>query len=284
MKVVRTVAALRNALTRAGRVGFVPTMGALHEGHLSLLRAARADNDTVVLSIFVNPTQFTEASDLAAYPRDEERDLALAEQAGVDVVFAPDAAELYPEGYATTVQVSGRIAETLEGAHRGRAHFDGVATVVAKLLLAVGAHAAYFGAKDAQQVIVVRRMVRDLGIPVEIVVCPTARDVDGLALSSRNARLNPQERAEAAAIPRTLDEMRDAAARGEHDATLLCDRARAELEASGLVVEYVSIVDPDSLKEMAQLSGDALAVVAVRAGDVRLIDNTALRTPLGRTR
>lgn len=283
MRVVRTIGALRAARAE-GRVGFVPTMGALHDGHLSLLQAARAENDTVVLSIFVNPTQFTESSDLAAYPRDEERDLALAERAGVDIVFAPDATELYPEGYATTVQVTGRIAETLEGAHRGRAHFDGVATVVAKLLLAVGPQAAYFGAKDAQQVIVVRRMVRDLGIPVEIVVCPTARDADGLALSSRNARLSPQERAQAAAIPRALEEMRDAAGRGERDATLLCDRARAALGAAGLVVEYVSIVDPDSLEEMAQLSGDALAVVAVRAGDVRLIDNIVLRTPHGRPR
>ncbi|HET8928645.1 MAG TPA: pantoate--beta-alanine ligase [Microbacterium sp.] len=276
MKVVRTVAALRAELTGAGRIGFVPTMGALHEGHLSLLRAARADSDTVVLSIFVNPTQFTEASDLAAYPRDEKRDLALAGSTGVDVVFAPDAAELYPEGFATAVQVTGPLTETLEGAHRGRAHFDGVCTVVAKLLLAVAPHAAYFGAKDAQQLVVVRRMVRDLGIAVEIVACPTARDADGVALSSRNARLSAQERAQAGAIPRVLDEMRDAAARGERDAALLCDRARAALEAAGLVVEYVSIVDPDSLEEMARLSGQALAVVAVRAGDVRLIDNTML--------
>lgn len=280
MKVVRTVAALRDALAGAGRIGFVPTMGALHEGHLALVRAARAENDTVVLSIFVNPTQFTDGSDLAAYPRDEERDLALAEGGGVDVVFAPDAAEMYPTGFATTVQVAGPITETLEGAHRGRAHFDGVATVVAKLLLAVAPHSAYFGAKDAQQVVVVRRMVRDLGIPVEIVVCPTARDADGLALSSRNARLSVAERAQAAAIPRVLEETRDAVARGERDAVLLCHRARAALVAAGLAVEYVAIVDPDSLDEMARLSGNALAVVAVRAGDVRLIDNTMLPAPL----
>ena len=280
MKVVRTVAALRDALAGAGRIGFVPTMGALHEGHLALVRAARAQNDTVVLSIFVNPTQFTDGSDLAAYPRDEERDLALAEGGGVDVVFAPDAAEMYPTGFATTVQVTGPITETLEGAHRGRAHFDGVATVVAKLLLAVAPHSAYFGAKDAQQVVVVRRMVRDLGIPVEIVVCPTARDADGLALSSRNARLSVTERAQAAAIPRVLEETRDAVARGERDAVLLCHRALAALAAAGLAVEYVAIVDPDSLDEMARLSGNALAVVAVRAGDVRLIDNTMLPAPL----
>lgn len=276
MKVVRTVAALREALAGGGRVGFVPTMGALHEGHLSLLRAARAGSDTVVLSIFVNPTQFTDASDLAAYPRDEDRDLALAESAGVDVVFAPDAAELYPEGFATTVQVMGPLTETLEGAHRGRAHFDGVATVVAKLLVAVAPRTAYFGAKDAQQVVVVRRMVRDLGLPVEIVACPTARDADGLALSSRNARLGARERAQAAVIPQALERMRDAAAGGATDATLLCDRAREQLATAGLVVEYVSVVDPDSLEEMARLSGPALAVVAARAGDVRLIDNTML--------
>ncbi|MFV0320564.1 MAG: pantoate--beta-alanine ligase [Microbacterium sp.] len=280
MKVVRTVAALREVLADTGRVGFVPTMGALHEGHLSLVQAARAAGGTVVLSVFVNPTQFDEASDLDAYPRDERRDLTLAEQAGVDLVFVPGVGEMYPDGFATTVSVTGPLTETLEGAHRGRAHFDGVATVVAKLLLAVRPDAAYFGEKDAQQVVVVRRMVRDLGLPVEVVASPTARDTDGLALSSRNARLSAGERAQAAAIPRVLQSVVDAAARGETEASLLRDRARAGLTAAGLAVEYVEIADPDTLEPVAQCSGRELVLVAARAGAVRLIDNM----PLGGSR
>lgn len=280
MKVVRTVAALREVLADTGRVGFVPTMGALHEGHLSLVQAAQAAGGTVVLSVFVNPTQFDEASDLDAYPRDEQRDLTLAEQAGVDLVFVPGVGEMYPDGFATTVSVTGPLTETLEGAHRGRAHFDGVATVVAKLLLAVRPDAAYFGEKDAQQVVVVRRMVHDLGLPVEVVASPTARDTDGLALSSRNARLSAGERAQAAAIPRVLQSVVDAAARGETEASLLRDRARAGLTAAGLAVEYVEIADPDTLEPVAQCSGRELVLVAARAGAVRLIDNM----PLGGSR
>ncbi|MFS0794562.1 pantoate--beta-alanine ligase [Microbacterium sp. 1P10AE] len=277
-RIVRTVAELRDVLAprRGDGVGFVPTMGALHEGHLSLLRAAREDNGTVVLSIFVNPTQFGEAADLDAYPRTESADVALAAETGVDVVFAPSVSEMYPAGFATTVSVGGAITGTLEGAERGRAHFDGVATVVAKLLLAVQPDRAYFGAKDAQQVVVVRRMVADLGIPVEIVTRPTSRDADGLARSSRNTRLSPADRALAAAIPCGLRAAQDAFARGIRDPQLLTHAVRGELTAVDLDPEYVEIVDADSLQPIAEIERPALLALAVRVGDVRLIDNVVL--------
>ena len=292
IRIVRTVAELRAALAplRREAIGFVPTMGALHEGHLSLLRAARSENSTVVLSIFVNPTQFGEAADLAAYPRTEEADVALAAEAGTDLVFAPSPAEMYPAGFATTVSVGGAITGTLEGALRGRSHFDGVATVVAKLLLAVQPDRAYFGAKDAQQVVVVRRMVSDLGIPVEIVARPTSRDDDGLARSSRNTRLSPEERDLASVIPRSLRAAQDAFASGiqdPHDLTgVVCD----ELAAAGLDPEYVEIVDADSLEPITDVEHPALLALAVRVGEVRLIDNVVLvpgrddRFPLERRR
>ena len=277
-RIVRTVAELRDVLAprRGDGVGFVPTMGALHEGHLSLLRAAREDNGTVVLSIFVNPTQFGEAADLDAYPRTESADVALAAETGVDVVFAPSVSEMYPAGFATTVSVGGAITGTLEGAERGWAHFDGVATVVAKLLLAVQPDRAYFGAKDAQQVVVVRRMVADLGIPVEIVTRPTSRDADGLARSSRNTRLSPADRALAAAIPCGLRAAQDAFARGIRDPQLLTHAVRGELTAVDLDPEYVEIVDADSLQPIAEIERPALLALAVRVGDVRLIDNVVL--------
>jgi pantoate--beta-alanine ligase len=292
IRIVRTVAELRAALDplRGEPIGFVPTMGALHEGHLSLLRAARAENATVVLSIFVNPTQFGEAADLAAYPRTEEADVALAAQAGTDLVFAPSPAEMYPEGFATTVSVGGAITETLEGALRGRSHFDGVATVVAKLLLAVQPDRAYFGAKDAQQVVVVRRMVSDLGIPVEIVARPTSRDDDGLARSSRNTRLSVEERHVAAVIPRSLRAAQDAFASGIRDPHRLESVVRDELATAALDPEYVEIVDADSLEPIAEIGRPALLALAVRVGEVRLIDNVVLvpglddRIPLERRR
>ncbi|WZH39073.1 MAG: pantoate--beta-alanine ligase [Microbacterium enclense] len=278
MRIVRTVEELRAALAprRAKSVGFVPTMGALHEGHLSLLRAARSENATVVLSIFVNPTQFGEAADLDAYPRTEHADVTLADQAGTDLVFAPSPAEMYPAGFATTVSVGGAITDTLEGAVRGRSHFDGVATVVAKLLLAVQPDRAYFGAKDAQQVVVVRRMVGDLGIPVEIVTRPTSRDDDGLARSSRNTRLSPEERAVAAVIPRSLRAAQDAFASGIRDPHRLADVVRDELVAAELDPEYVAIVDAHSLEPIAKVVRPALLALAVRVGAVRLIDNVVL--------
>jgi len=280
--VVRTVADLRAVLreSRAGRIGFVATMGALHEGHASLLRAARTDSDTVVMSIFVNPTQFDEQADLAAYPRTEEADLALAAAEGVDVVFAPSAGEMYPAGFATTVSVTGPVAETLEGAQRGRAHFDGVATVVTKLLLAVLPDAAYFGAKDAQQVGVLRRLVADLDIPVQLVVCPTSRDDDGLARSSRNARLGADERARALALPRALQEVTDAAASGIRDPEVLRGRALDVLAEALIELEYIAIVDPMTFEPVPVVDGHALVAIAARVGRTRLIDNTLL-TPGG---
>lgn len=284
MTVVRTVDALRAELRRRraqlGATALVPTMGALHEGHLSLVRAARADCETVVLSIFVNPMQFTETADLATYPRTEERDVELAAGAGVDIVFAPDAAEMYPAGFATTVTVSGAVADTLEGAQRGRGHFDGVATVVTKLLMAALPDRAYFGAKDAQQVAVIRRLVADLGIPVEVVVCPTSRDDDGLARSSRNTRLSPDERRRALAIPRALSAVADAAASGTRDSHVMRERAQAVLDEAGVEREYVGFVEPDTFEAVDHLDRPTLVAVAARVGRTRLIDNTVV-TPGG---
>lgn len=278
MIVVRTVADLRAALRerRGGRIGLVPTMGALHEGHATLLRAARADNDTVVMTIFVNPAQFNEQADLAAYPRTEEADLAVAETEGVDIVFAPDTDEVYPRGFATTVSVTGPIAETLEGAERGRAHFDGVATVVTKLLLAALPDHAYFGAKDAQQVAVIRRLVADLGIPVALVVCPTSRDADGLARSSRNTRLSPEERARALAIPRALREVTDAAAAGIRRSDALRERALDVLAEALIQLEYVAFVDPETFDPVSSVDRPTLVAIAARVGATRLIDNAVI--------
>jgi len=241
VRIVRTAA----ELPREGEIGLVPTMGAFHEGHLALLRAARGENEVVVASLFVNPAQFGEAEDLERYPRDEERDARLAEEAGVDVLYVPAAEEIYPPGFETWVEVE-RLGSILEGEHRP-GHFRGVATVCLKLFNLVRPRRAYFGQKDAQQVAVVRRMVRDLAVPVEIRVVPTVRDEDGLALSSRNAYLSPQERERALALPRAL------AAR---DRSLL----------DGLEVDYF---------EEADFEPRVLAA-AVRVGDTRLIDNVVL--------
>ncbi|PVE58819.1 pantoate--beta-alanine ligase [Microbacterium testaceum] len=277
-RIVRTVADLRAALAphRPDGIGFVPTMGALHEGHLSLVRTARAENAVVVLSIFVNPTQFGEAADLAAYPRTEDDDVALASRAGADLIFAPAVAEMYPTGFATNVSVGGAITGTLEGAVRGRSHFDGVATVVAKLLVAVQPDRAYFGAKDAQQVVVVRRMVADLDLPVAIRALPTSRDADGLARSSRNARLSPAERELASVVPRALRRAQDAFADGIRDPLRLRAEVDAELAAAGLAAEYVEVVDAADLEPLARVERPALLALAVRVGPVRLIDNVSL--------
>jgi pantoate--beta-alanine ligase len=279
MTIVRTVAELRAALAAhraAGRrIGLVPTMGALHEGHLSLIRAARASSDVVVVSVFVNPTQFNDPADLAAYPRTEEADVALAVSAGADVVFAPEVAEMYPQGFASTVSVTGPITQTLEGARRGRGHFDGVATVVTKLLLAVGPDAAWFGAKDAQQVVVVRRVVADLGIPVRIEVAPTVREPDGLAMSSRNVRLHGDDRHRALALSRALRAVQDAADGGAAAADAR-DAGLRELAADGVEPEYLALADPDTLEPVATLDRPVLALVAAQVGPVRLIDNVTI--------
>lgn len=274
---VRTIAALREALLparRAGRtIGLVPTMGALHDGHLSLVAAARAACDVVVVSLFVNPRQFDDAADLAAYPRDEARDGALAANAGADLLFAPAADELYPAGFATTVSVGG-VAEPLEGAHRGAAHFDGVATVVTKLLNAAGPDIAFFGAKDAQQVAVVRRLVADLAIPVRIETVPTVREADGLALSSRNARLRPDDRRRARALHAGLTAAQAALDAGEREPAAAA--GRAAMAGLGVEPEYLELVDPTTFAPVTALDGEILAVVAATVGEVRLIDNRTL--------
>jgi pantoate--beta-alanine ligase len=284
MLTVRTVADLRAALRDARRaersIGLVPTMGALHDGHVSLVRAARAEAEVVVVSLFVNPTQFDDASDLAAYPRDEARDAALAAAAGADVLFAPAVDEVYPPGAATTVHVAGLTA-TLEGEHRGAAHFDGVATVVTKLLNMVGPDVAYFGQKDAQQALVVRRLVADLHLPVRIEVRPTVREPDGLALSSRNVHLRGADRERALALHDGLSAAQDALAAGERDAEALRAAALAAMRARGVEPEYLALVGADDLAPVQRVDGRALLAVAARVGATRLIDNTIL-SPNGR--
>jgi pantoate--beta-alanine ligase len=280
--VIDSIAELRAALApgrRAGRrLGLVPTMGAFHEGHLSLMRHAVAACDDVVVSLFVNPTQFNEASDLDAYPRDPQADACQADALGVDWLFAPPVSEIYPDGFATTVSVSG-VSEPLEGAHRGPGHFQGVATVVCKLLNIVGPDVAYFGAKDAQQLAVIRRMVADLGIPVVIEALPTVRAADGLALSSRNGRLTAADRERAPAVHRALAAVAAAVAAGERDPAAAVAAGTAQLLDAGAELEYLQLVDPATMLELPELDRDALAVIAVRFGAVRLIDN--VNVPLG---
>lgn len=285
MRTVRTVAEMRTALVQrrgaGARIGLVPTLGAFHEGHLSLMRRAREECDEVVVSLFVNPTQFNEASDLDAYPRDESRDGSLAADVGVDYLFAPDVAEIYPDGFATTVSVRG-LTDVLEGAERGHGHFDGVTTVVAKLFGIVGPDVAFFGQKDAQQALIVQRMVTDLAMPIRMEVCPTVREPDGLAMSSRNVRLNADERVRATALHRALDGALADVAAGERDAAVVVARARALLESAGVVTEYFELVEPKTLVQVQEIDGPVLAVVAARVGATRLIDNQMLSTTTGR--
>ena len=286
MRTLRAIVDLRAQLDeprRAGRrIGLVPTMGALHDGHLSLIRMARSACDVVVVTLFVNPAQFDDDGDLRAYPRDEARDARLASAAGADVLFAPPAHEIYPDGFATTVSVGG-VAGPLEGESRGPEHFAGVATVVCKLLNIAQPDVAYFGQKDAQQVAVIRRLVRDLDIPVRIEVGPTVREADGLALSSRNARLRDGERDRALALPHALHAARGAVRRGERDAAAIAGAARRAMSADGIEPEYLALVSPDTFTPVERLDGEpVLVAVAARVGDVRLIDNELLRAD-GRT-
>jgi pantoate--beta-alanine ligase len=281
MRTVRTVSDLRAALDgprRAGRsIGLVPTMGALHDGHLSLIRSARGENDVVVVSLFVNPAQFNEASDLDAYPRDEARDAREAQAAGAALLFAPPVAEVYPPGFATTVRVAG-LTEHLEGEHRGTGHFEGVATVVCKLLNMAQPDAAYFGQKDAQQAAVIRRLVRDLDIPVRIAVCPTVREPDGLALSSRNVHLKGADRERALALSKALEAAAEAVERGERDPAAVAAAGRAAMARLGVEPEYLALVSPDDLLPVPRINGSVLVAVAARVGSTRLIDNTILHT------
>jgi pantoate--beta-alanine ligase len=281
--VTRTKAELRNALEpqrRTGRrIGLVPTMGALHEGHLSLLRAAREHCDVVVMSLFVNPTQFGPGEDLDSYPRDEGRDLELAAAEGVDVVYAPATDEIYPEGFATTVEVGGGLTDVLEGdpGRRGPEHFRGVTTVVAKLFNAVGPDVAFFGQKDAQQAVAIRRMVRDLDFPVEIAVEPTVRAADGLALSSRNAYLDAGERQRATALHRALRAVERAASGGAASTAEALAAGRAELAVAGIEPEYLEARDADDLTPVERFDArPVLIAVAARVGRARLIDNLVI--------
>lgn len=277
-QVIRSSAELREKVAgwkRSGMlVGVVPTMGALHDGHLSLARAARAQSDRVIVTIFVNPMQFNAAEDLLKYPRDEARDLALLEAEGVDVLFAPDVTEVYPEGFETQVSVKG-VSEPLEGAFRP-GHFDGVATVVTKLFGMTQAGRAFFGEKDWQQLQVVQRLVLDLNIPIRIIGCPTIREEDGLAMSSRNVRLNPQERALAPALHRIMQDAAAALRAGKAMEPEL-EKARAAILAAGFrSIEYLELRSVDGLKPVASFEDGARMLFAGWLGDVRLIDNIAV--------
>jgi pantoate--beta-alanine ligase len=280
VRILRTIPGVRTALRPARRadraIGLVPTMGALHEGHLSLIRAAREETHEVVMSLFVNPSQFDDADDLAAYPKDEDRDVELAREAGVDILFAPPPRLMYPPGFSTQVRVGGVLTETLEGAHRGPEHFHGVTTVVTKLLNIIQPDVAFFGQKDAQQALVIRKLVRDLDIDVRIEVCPTVREADGLALSSRNGRLHGDDRRRALALKRALKVAEEAAANGERDANAIAHLARVEMEQLQVEPEYLALVNPEDLAPVAAVRGDTLVAVAARIGEVRLIDNTLI--------
>ena len=282
--VLRTKAELRAAVKTAKRagetVGLVPTMGYLHEGHLSLIRAARSECDLVVMSLFVNPTQFGPGEDLDRYPRDEERDLRLAAEAGADLVFAPGVEEVYAGDAATAVDVSGELTGVLDGdpARRGPEHFRGVTTVVAKLFNLADPDVAYFGQKDAQQAVVIRRMARDLDFPVRIEVMPTVREPDGLAMSSRNAYLEPADRERAATLSRALAAAERGALAGSLAAGL--DAARAELAAAAIEPEYLEARDAETLEPVGELGArPVLVAVAARVGAARLIDNVLIQPP-----
>lgn len=285
MSLVKTIGELEDWRKRSGRkeqtLGFVPTMGYLHEGHLSLIRRAKAENGLAAVSIFVNPTQFGPGEDFEKYPRDTERDYRLAKEAGADVVFCPEAGEIYAPGFSTEVEVKGGLTQKLCGASRP-IHFKGVATVVNILFNIVRPDRAYFGQKDAQQAVVIQKMVRDLHIPVEIVVCPIVREKDGLAMSSRNMYLSPEERKQALSLSRGLAKARGLLASGEEG----CDRAERLAEVIGREIrkeplakpEYIEILDGGTLEEIERVEPGrkALAAVAVRFGGTRLIDNTVL--------
>ena len=284
MIVARTVAEVRSlvatARTARARVGLVPTLGAFHAGHLSLMRRARERCGLVVVSLFVNPTQFNEVADLDRYPRDEERDAALASSAGVDVLFAPPTAEVYPAGFSTTVDVGG-VSAPLEGALRGPKHFRGVATVVTKLFNMVQPDDAFFGQKDAQQALLIQHMVRDLDIPIRIEVCPTVREPDGLAMSSRNVLLDPDSRRRAPAIARALHAVARVVETGERDADAALRAGRVVLDGAGIEPEYFAAVSTDTLAPVTRIERETLVAVAARFGAVRLIDNVIVSPAAG---
>ncbi|GAB4553254.1 MAG: pantoate--beta-alanine ligase [Geothermobacteraceae bacterium] len=277
MEIIRSTTEMQSrclALREAGkRIAFVPTMGWLHEGHLSLLREGRRRGDVLVLSIFVNPTQFGENEDFDSYPRDLDRDAALAESVGVDLIFAPEAADMYPRGYRTFVDVTGPMTEVLCGASRP-GHFRGVTTVVTKLFTIVQPHVALFGQKDFQQLAVIRRMTGDLNLPVEVVGMPIVRETDGLAMSSRNVYLTDDQRRQALALSRSLDLARELVAAGERDSARIIADVRSQIEAEPEArIDYVSICHQDSLQDQPEVDADSVLLLAVFVGQTRLIDN-----------
>jgi pantoate--beta-alanine ligase len=287
MKLAKTVSELRSFLAEkraAGMsIGMVPTMGALHAGHRSLMERARRECGVVVVSIFVNPTQFGPNEDFARYPRPLDKDLELCRGVGVDVAFVPEAQEVYPAGFTTWVDVIGPLSSTLEGAVRP-GHFRGVATVVLKLLLMALPEVAYFGQKDAQQACLVRRVVRDLDVPTAICVCPTVREADGLALSSRNVYLSQAQRRQAPVLHQALEAARAAAASGLTRTERLKDLVKERLAAASEArLDYAEIVDPDTFLPVADVERDALLVLAVRFGSTRLLDNAFLAPPSAAT-
>ena len=267
---------LCESIRRGGRtIGLVPTMGFLHEGHLSLMRRARAENDVLAVSIFVNPTQFGQGEDFNSYPRDLEGDLVKLAAVGADVIFAPSAESIYPNGFRTFVEVA-EITEWLCGASRP-GHFRGVATVVTKLFHLVQPHRAYFGQKDYQQSVVIRRLVADLDLDLEIIVMPTVREFDGLAMSSRNARLTPDQRRAAPVLYRSLSRAEERVREGEKHAKIILDEMRAMIDDEPLArVDYLALCDPDTLKPVDALRGPTLIALAVRFGSTRLIDNVLI--------
>ncbi len=280
MEVIRAIAMARkacDAARSAGRtVGFVPTMGAFHDGHVSLMRRARDERDAVVVSIFVNPLQFGPGEDLSRYPRDEQRDLSMAGELGVDVVFAPTVEEMYPAGEPAVSVDPGPLGDRLEGAVRP-GHFRGVATVVAKLFEVVGPSTAYFGEKDAQQLAVIRHMVRDFSFPIDVVGCPTVRELDGLAMSSRNAYLSPVQREAAGCLFLALSEAAEMARGGERDAARLVAAMAREIGATPEArIDYAAVVDEERFEEVGTISGPARALVAAKFGETHLIDNLLL--------
>lgn len=277
-QVVRTIDELRQCVDAAKavgkRVGVVPTMGALHEGHLSLVRSSKAETEFTVVSIFVNPTQFGPNEDFERYPRALERDLALLGPLGVDLVFAPSKEEMYPSGHATYVEVD-ELTRRWEGAVRP-GHFRGVATIVLKLFNAAEPDVAFFGQKDYQQCAVIQRMARDLDLPIDVRICPTVRDADGLALSSRNAYLSPDERQRGLSLSKSLRRAEELVAQGERSAQTILDSMRQVLEAGRVEIDYVALVDPETLEPVDRVAPGTVALVAARVGSTRLIDNTIL--------
>jgi len=281
MRTIRSIAEVRAHVARSRAdghsIGLVPTMGAFHAGHHSLMTTAREACDEVIVSLFVNPTQFNDPRDLAVYPRDELADAAVASELGVDVLFAPPPEEVYPEGFSTTVRVAG-ISDVLEGAERGPEHFHGVCTVVAKLFVIVAPDVAFFGQKDAQQVAVLRRMTLDLDLPVRIEALPTVREPDGLAMSSRNGRLTAAERRQATALWRGLSAAEAALAGGEREPAAIEAAGRAAMAALDVAPEYLAVVDPESFLPVAHVDDHVLVAVAARVGQTRLIDNALVDT------